>query len=307
MTTRLSFKQLRPTAVILLGCLLILFLAVPLAVNANAALDTTPKVYVPAASGKKILGNSKVKIDVSNIDQGYLMVRYSGSKKTKLQITRKGSTTYTYNLKQGSYEAFPLSDGSGSYSINVFENVAGNQYSLACGETIKAEIKNSTLPFLYANQYVNFNEKSTTVATGAKVAAGAQNQLEVVDQVYHYVIGNISYDYQKAKTVASGYLPNVDAILKSKTGICFDYAAVMATMLRTQGIPTKLVVGYAGNAYHAWISVYIQNIGWIDGAIYFDGKSWVRMDPTFASSAGNSSSIQQYIGDGKNYKSMYVY
>lgn len=307
MTTRLFSKQLRFVAVILLCFLLVLLCAVPLTVDVSAALDTTPKVYVPTASGKKVLGNSKVKIDVSNIDQGYLMVRYSGSKKTKLQITRKGSTTYTYNLKQGSYEAFPLSDGSGSYSINVFENVSGNQYSLACGETIKAELKNSTLPFLYANQYVNFNENSTTVATGAKVAAGAQNQLEVVDKVYHYVIGNLSYDYEKAKTVTSGYLPKVDAVLKAKTGICFDYAAVMAAMLRTQGIPTKLVVGYAGNAYHAWISVYIQNIGWIDGAIYFDGKSWVRMDPTFASSAGNSSSIRQYIGDGKNYKSMYVY
>lgn len=72
-----------------------------------AALDTTPKVYTPSASGKKVVGNSKAKIDISNVDQGYLMVRYNGnSKKVKLQITKKGSTTYTYNLSSGSYEAF---------------------------------------------------------------------------------------------------------------------------------------------------------------------------------------------------------
>ena len=56
-----------------------------------AALDTTPKVYTPSASGKKVVGNSKAKIDISNVDQGYLMVRYNGnSKKVKLQITKKG-------------------------------------------------------------------------------------------------------------------------------------------------------------------------------------------------------------------------
>ena len=101
---------------------------------------------------------------------------------------------------------------------------------------------------------------------------------------FHTIIKN-------AKTVTSGYLPNVDTILQSKKGICFDYAAVMATMLRTQGIPTKLVVGYAGSAYHAWVSVYINEIGWIDNIFYFDGKSWVRMDPTFASSGNSSASI----------------
>ena len=51
---------------------------------------------------------------------------------------------------------------------------------------------------------------------GAQIAAGAQNQLQVVDRIYDYVVSNISYDYQKAKTVTSGYLPNVDTILQSK-------------------------------------------------------------------------------------------
>lgn len=31
------------------------------------------------------------------------------------------------------------------------------------------------------------------------------------------------------------------------------------------------------------------------------------MDPTFASSGKGDKSVQQYIGDGKNYKSKYTY
>ena len=83
-------------------------------------------------------------------------------------------------------------------------------------------------------------------------------------------------------------------------------SALMAAMLRSQGIPTRLHVGYAGDAYHAWINVYIEDIGWIDGIIQFDGKDWSLMDPTFAANK-NSKNTQDFIGDGNNYNTLYTY
>ena len=121
------------------------------------------------------------------------------------------------------------------------------------------------------------------------------------------MVKNLTYDQQKAETVKSGYLPVLDTVLSSKKGICFDYAALMTGMLRSQGVPCKLVVGYAGTAYHAWISVYSEETGWVDGAIYFNGSTWQRMDPTFASSSNSSESVMKYIGDGSNYTTKYVY
>ena len=44
-------------------------------------------------------------------------------------------------------------------------------------------------------------------------------------------------------------------------------APLMAAMLRSQGIPTRLEIGYSKDAYHAWVSVYIEDIGWIDSII----------------------------------------
>ena len=110
--------------------------------------------------------------------------------------------------------------------------------------------------------------------------------LEKVAAIYNYVVRTLSYDYDKAATVQSGYLPNLDEVLRAKKGICFDYAALMTGMLRSQGIPCKLVIGYAGTVYHAWISVWSEDTGWIDSAIYFNGTTWQRMDPTFASTGG---------------------
>ena len=76
-------------------------------------------------------------------------------------------------------------------------------------------------------------------------------------------------------------------------------------MLRSQRIPAKLEIGYAGAIYHAWISVYIEEIGWIDRLIEFTGDAWTRMDPTFAASNGNSDAVLEYIGDGTNYNLQY--
>lgn len=58
-----------------------------------------------------------------------------------------------------------------------------------------------------------------------------------------------------------------------------------AAMLRSQRIPTRLEVGYMGDVYHAWISIYTKETGWVNGIIEFDGKNWELMDPTFASSS----------------------
>ena len=104
----------------------------------------------------------------------------------------------------------------------------------------------------------------------------------------------------------SGYLPDVDDVLASQTGICFDYAAVMASMLRCERIPTRLEVGYMDDVYHAWISTYIKDIGWIDNIIEFDGNEWKLMDPTLAAE-NSEEAAEKYIGDGSNYTVKYYY
>lgn len=146
-----------------------------------------------------------------------------------------------------------------------------------------------------------------TLAKAAGLVGEETDALKKVELIYEFVVNELTYDKEKAATVQSGYLPVLDEVLEARTGICFDYAALMAGMLRSQGVPCKLVVGFAGTAYHAWISVWSEKDGWVEGAIYFDGKDWKRMDPTFASSLDNSEAILKYIGDGKNYTEKYLY
>lgn len=266
-------------------------------------------VRTPIASGVTVYKNDKATLDASNTSEGYIMIKYTGSVgKIKVQITKSGSETYTYDLNSsGVYEVFPLSEGNGSYSVKVFENISGNQYSQAFSQNMDVNISNTYGPFLYPNQYVNFNSASAAVQTGAAVSAGITDQFQVVSAIYNYVVKNLTYDTAKAASVQSGYLPNVDVVLAQRKGICFDYAALMTAMLRSQDIPTKLVVGYTGSLYHAWINVYLEGQGWVDNVIFFDGTNWTLMDPTFASSGNQSQEIMQYIGNGANYQAKYSY
>ncbi|MDR0434330.1 MAG: transglutaminase-like domain-containing protein [Gracilibacteraceae bacterium] len=268
-------------------------------------------IKTPEATGKLAYDNNKARIDASNISEGYVMILYEGSvQKIKVQITKNGSeTTYTYNLNSGgTAEVYPFTEGSGTYTVKVLENVSGSSYALALSQELSVNLTNQFLPFLYPNQYVNFNASSQAVLQAAKLAEGADSDLEVIKNVYEYVISHVTYDHEKAATVKSGYLPVVDTTLATGKGICFDYAALMSAMLRSQGIPTKLTVGYvSGGVYHAWISTYVQKVGWVNSMIYFDGINWKLMDPTFAANANNSQAINEFIGKGSNYAEKYAY
>lgn len=269
--------------------------------------DNTPQCLVPAADGIIVYSNDYVTIDASHMDEGYIMVSYNGeSSMVKLQLRGPDYMTYTYDLAGGDYEVFPLSAGDGSYQLGIYENVQGSQYATVFSQELSVTITNPMGPFLYPNQYVKFSAASNVVRKGQELVAEAHDDLEAIIFVYNYMIENITYDYDKAENVQSGYIPDVDEILSTKTGICLDYAAVMASMLRSQKIPTRLEVGYAGDAYHAWISTYVKDQGWVNGIIQFDGQNWSIMDPTFAANASEKS-LKNFIGTGDNYVTKYVY
>ena len=93
--------------------------------------------------------------------------------------------------------------------------------------------------------------------------------------------------------------------MATRKGLCFDYASLTASMLRSQGIPTKLIFGYVSpdDVYHAWNMFYTEETGWVQVKFDVDPNDWNRIDLTF--SAGGTS--EEFIGDGTNYSDVYQY
>ncbi len=274
-----------------------------------AVRDNTPVVLVPEASGEVTYGNGLVTLDASHTEEGYVMVRYEGeAERVKLRIELPDGTLYTYDLHpENAYEVFPLTGGDGEYRVAAYEyRPATDDYISAFSQSLSVVLKDEFTTYLYPNQYVNFSADSETVAKGADLARGAADDLEVVTRIYQYITENISYDAELAANVQSGYLPDVDEVLAKGSGICFDYAALMAAMLRSQRIPTRLEIGYAGTAYHAWVTTHIDGMGWVNGIIHFDGSAWTLMDPTFAANSAEDE-LRDFIGNGDNYQTKYRY
>lgn len=265
-------------------------------------------VLVPVASATNVIGSEDVSIDYSNSGEGYIITKYTGdSPKVKIQLTGANQVTYTYNVLPDEETVIPLSSGSGTYTITVYEQISGDQYATNYADTIDVLITNEFGPFLYPNQYVQFSENSQAVHKASEIVKEATCDLDAVGKVYDFVINNVTYDKEEAENVESNYLPDVDEVLATGKGICFDYAALMAAMLRSQGIPTRLEIGYAKDSYHAWISVYTKDQGWIGGVIKFDGANWTLMDPTLASNQKDIAKIKDFIGDGSSYTVKYIY
>lgn len=94
--------------------------------------------------------------------------------------------------------------------------------------------------------------------------------------IQNYLRGNYTYRIDAGADPDGGDI--VDYFLfESKVGRCDHYSSSMAVMLRSLGVPTRIVVGFAPVSYdpemsgyvyrgrnaHAWVEVYIPDYGWI--------------------------------------------
>lgn len=201
------------------------------ATEAASHTDHPPQVLTPQADGLKTFTADTAAIDISHTQEGYIMAKHTGfNAKPILQLTGTDGITYTYSLYKD-YSTFPLTSGDGTYQVGVYENVSDDRYTTLLSETFSVTLTDPLKPYLYPNQYVNFTADSLPVAKAEELADGASSDLDIISSVYKYIITHFTYDYSKASSVTSGYLPDIDEVFTSEKGICFDYAAVMTFLV----------------------------------------------------------------------------
>lgn len=195
-------------------------------------------------------------------EDGLVKVQLAEKSASKmLLLVEKDGVKYTYPLVDMDINQFPLQMGNGSYSVRVMQNTEGNKYKEVARIGVDLSLSDSTEVFLNTIQDIEWNANQAAILKAKELTKGLTTDSQKITAIYNYITKNFKYDYTKAKTVASGYFPNVDTIFAQKKGICYDYASVFAAMLRSLNIPTKLIKGYAtptGTTYHAWNEVYLD-------------------------------------------------
>lgn len=89
------------------------------------------------------MDHGEVVVDISNVAQGYVALRYKGSaKKISVEVIGKNNKVYKYFIertKESTY--FPLTSGNGTYQISVYENVQDDEYSVLMMDSFEVKLK----------------------------------------------------------------------------------------------------------------------------------------------------------------------
>lgn len=263
------------------------------------------EVELAAYHAQAATGANGAAIDVSSAAKGYIGAAATSGSRLKLQVTKDGQSMNYDMPNDGTPIIIPLDMGSGTYTIAVMQNTSGSRYAELYSTSTNAQIESEQAPYLVPNVFCAYDANSTVVAKARELTKDAKNEGDALRLIYEWIAQNVVYDNAKADQLSgkSGYIPDPDETLRTQKGICFDYASLAAAMLRSLGIPCKIVTGYVSpdGVYHAW------NMVWIDGswkAVSFtvNPRDWTRIDLTFAANgAGNT------VGDGSNYTDRYVY
>lgn len=231
---------------------------------------------------------------------GIISIRYCSftDKKVKVVMEKSGKKYY-YNLNsKGEYENFPLQMGNGSYNISVLENTSENNYKAVEKYSVSLNLENENLVYLNSIQNINWSESMDVIKKARELTKNAKNDEEKVNKIYDYVISNINYDHKKLDNIPQDYVPSIENILKTGKGICYDYASLFASMLRSVNVPTKLIKGYSENAigYHSWNEVYLSS-----------SKKWVIIDTTYDSQLKAQKRTTSMKKDSKKYNKIFEY
>lgn len=252
------------------------------------------------------VSNGSAAIDVSNVSQGYAGAKASSGSRLKLQVAHNGQT-YNYDMPNNGTAVFvPMNMGNGSYNIRIMQNTSGNNYVELLSTSANVNLADQFEPYLHPNIFCNFSDSSASTRQARELTSRCATQADALRAICNWVADNVKYDNAKAEKLANatGYIPNPDDTLTTKTGICFDYASLGAAMLRAVGIPAQVVTGYVSpnGLYHAWIMAYIDGT-WHTATFTVNPKEWSRVDLTYAAAQGGNS----YVGDGVGYEDRYTY
>ena len=215
-------------------------------------------------------------IDVSSVAKGYVAVSAKSDRRLKFMVVT--DEKYYYDLSnEGDVSIFPLQSGDGEYIFRVMEHVSDNKYAVLFETIADVKMDDEFQPYIRTNDYASYTKESDCVVMAGEFAASSTDALDYIGKVYKYVCENV----------------------------CFDYASLTASMLRSQGIPTKVIFGYVApdDLYHAWNMFYTKETGWVSVEFKVNEKEWTRMDLTFSA----NGSDQKFIGDGSNYADVYQY
>ena len=130
----------------------------------------------------------------------------------------------------------------------------------------------------YLQLPVGFDRRVGELA--GRVTKGASGSFDAAKAVETYLQKNYAYTLDLARTGEGD--PVADFLFGTRRGHCEYFASAMVLMLRTQGIPARLVNGFQMGEYNQTANVFTvrQSDAHSWAEVYFIKHGWVSFEPT---------------------------
>ena len=114
----------------------------------------------------------------------------------------------------------------------------------------------------------------------AQITSSASNNYDKASALEHYLKTHFAYTLQLPRTAVKDPLANF--LFERKQGHCEYFASTMAVMLRTLGIPARVVNGFRSDEFNDLTGNYVVRAknahAWVEA--FFPGYGWQSFDPT---------------------------
>lgn len=145
-----------------------------------------------------------------------------------------------------------------------------------------------------AAAFLEYSLSPESVALANQVTAEATNAYDKAVAIEEYLSGP-NYLYS-LRIPDMGAGPMVDTFInRTKLGHCELFATAMALMLRSQGIPTRVVSGYRGGEWQSSDETYTVRASmahlWVE--VWFPEHGWVIFDPSPQSDNFQSTQMER--------------
>ena len=126
----------------------------------------------------------------------------------------------------------------------------------------------------------NLNPRARALARRWRAESGGDDTV-VVRKALDWIAAEFSYSLSVPPTGRNGV---DDFLFETQVGFCQHYSSAFANLMRGAGIPTRVVLGYAGgfrNRYgDYWVVRRMDAHAWNE--VWLKGLGWTRVDPTAA-------------------------
>ena len=268
--------------------------------------------------------NEYVKIDTNTANKGYIQIESLDPAAERVEVNLysnvdnqfggKGRWHYNHKQKGKTTLKVALTYGNAIYEIEVWTTLTSEALGITrCTRkavlTVTLNNVSNTGGFLLSTGEVIYSSGMQFIKKADEIASTCSNDFEKVSKIYAWLTDYLDYKPSDDYTAVGAYTCNLDNVYNRGYGVCYDYAVILAAMLRSQGIPCKVVFGkYAGSDYgHVWNEVYINSNGSITtDKVDIIGNEWCRLDPTMSHSNSGKQSTD-YMNTDKNYLWQLVY